>query len=127
MLLISIMTDETKTENPKDETLEKLERMLEALPENSKQPIRDLINKRKVELGLMKSGLPPAGYKLKKRAKKAPPVKPSRATMKSLGNIAKGVGKVPEIKGGVSQDIDVKDEPLKKERKLTEESDSYKY
>jgi hypothetical protein len=27
----------------------------------------------------------------------------------------------------VSQDIDVKDEPLKKERKITEESDSYKY
>lgn len=122
-----MMTDEIATENPKDETLEKLERMLENMPENSRQPIRDLINKRKVELGLMKSGLPPAGYKLKKRAKKAIPVKPSRKTVESLSKIAKGVGKVPEIKGEVRQDIDVKDEPLKKERKLTEESDSYKY
>jgi len=121
------MTDETTIENPKDEMLEKLERMLGTLPENSRQPIRDLINKRKIELGLMKSGLPTAGYKLKKRAKKAVPVKPSRATMKSLGNIAKSVGKITEIKGEVSQDIDVKDEPLKKDRKLTEEADSYKY
>lgn len=121
------MTDETTTDNPKDEMLEKLERMLGTLPENSRQQIRDLINKRKVELGLIKSGLPPAGYKLKKRAKKAVPVKPSKKTVESLSKIAKGVGKVREIRGEVSQDIDVKDEPLKKERKLTEESDSYKY
>lgn len=121
------MTDETTNDNPKDEMLEKLERMLGTLPENSRQQIRDLINKRKVELGLIKSGLPPAGYKLKKRAKKAVPVKPSKKTVESLSKIAKGVGKVQEIRGEVSQDIDVKDEPLKKERKLTEESDSYKY
>lgn len=121
------MTDEITTDNPKDETLQKLESMLENLPENSRQPIRDLINKRKVELGLMKSGLLPAGYKLKKRAKKAVPVKPSKKTVASLSKIAKGVGKVLEMKGEVSQDIDVKDEPLKKDRKLTEESDSYKY
>ncbi|VVB88527.1 Uncharacterised protein [uncultured archaeon] len=121
------MTDEATTENKKDEMLEKLERILETTPENSKQPIRNLINKRKVELGLMKSELLVAGYKLKKSARKAVPRKPSKATMKSLTQIAKGVGRVSEKKDEVSVDIDVKDEPLKKERKITEENDSYKY
>lgn len=120
------MTDET-TENKKDEMLEKLERILETTPENSKQPIRNLIDKRKVELGLKKSELLVAGYKLKRSARKAPPRKPSKATMKSLTQIARGVGKVSERNEEVSVDIDVKDEPLKKERKLTEEIDSYKY
>ncbi|GFO95957.1 hypothetical protein ig2599ANME_0139 [groundwater metagenome] len=123
------MTDETLTENPsvKDEMLEKLEQMLESMPENARQPILDLINKRKVELGLMKSGLPTAGYRLRKTEKKAAPRKPSKETVKSLSKIAMGVGKVREPKDDVSRDIDVKDEPLKKERKITEESDSYKY
>ncbi len=121
------MTDEKTTEKPKDEMLEKLERMLETLPENSRQPILNLINKRKVELGLMKSGLPPAGYKLKKSEKKAIPKKPSKATMKSLSNIAKSIGTIRETKEENIHDIDVKEEPLKKERKMTEETDSYKY
>lgn len=123
------MTEETKPENllPKDATLEKLEKMLEGMPENARQPIRDLINKRKVELGIMKSGLPQAGYRLRKTEKKAPPRKPSKETVMSLNKIAKSVGKIREPVDEVSQDIDVKDEPLKKERKITEESDSYKY
>jgi len=123
------MTEETIIENPspKDAMLEKLEQMLESMPENARQPIRDLINKRKVELGLMKSGLPSAGYRLRKTEKKAPPRKPSKETVKSLNKIAKSVGKVMEPVDEVSQDIDIKDEPLKKERKITEESDSYKY
>ena len=123
------MTEETKPENlpPKDPTLEKLEKMLESMPESARQPIRDLINKRKVELGLMKSGLPQAGYRLRKKEKKAPPRKPSKETVESLSKIAEGVGKIREPVIVMSQDIDVKDEPLKKERKITEESDSYKY
>ncbi len=123
------MTDETLTEIPpvKDEVLEKLEKMLESMPENARPPIRDLINKRKVELGLMKSGLPMAGYRLRKTEKKAPPRKPSKETVKSLNKIAKGVGKIMEQEDEVNQDIDVKDEPLKKDRKISEESDSYKY
>ncbi len=123
------MTEETIPENlpPKDATLEKLEKMLESMPENARQPIRDLISKRKVELGLMKSGLPQAGYRLRKTEKKAPPRKPSKETVKSLNKIAKSVGKIREHDDEVSQDIDVKDEPLKKERKITEEPDSYKY
>ena len=123
------MTEETIPENltPKDATLEKLEKMLESMPESARQPIRDLINKRKVELGLMKSGLPQAGYRLRKKEKKAPPKKPSKETVKSLNKIAKGMGKIREPGDETSQDIDVKDEPLKKERKISEESDSYKY
>ncbi len=121
------MTDETTIDKPKDEMLEKLEHMLETLPENSRQPIMNLINKRKIELGLMKSGLPPAGYKLKKPGKKVVPKKPSKSTMESLSNIAKGVGTIRETKQEDIHDIDVKEEPLKKERKLTEELDSYKY
>jgi hypothetical protein len=123
------MTEETTPENPspKDAMLEKLEQMLESMPENARQPIRDLINKRKVELGLMKSGLPNAGYRLRKKEKKAALKKPSKETVKSLNKIARSVGKVREPLVEVSQDIDIKDEPLKKERKITEESDSYKY
>jgi hypothetical protein len=123
------MTDETLTEIPpvKDEVLEKLEKMLESMPENARQPIRDLINKRKVELGLVKSGLPMAGYRLRKTENKVLARKPSKETVKSLNKIAKGVGKVKEPEDKVRPDIDVKDEPLKKDRKLTEESDSYKY
>lgn len=123
------MTDETLTEIPpvKDEVLEKLEKMLECMPENARPPIRDLINKRKVELGLLKSGLPMAGYRLRKTEKKAPPRKPSKETVKSLNKIARGVGKIVEQEDEVNQDIDVKDEPLKKDRILTEQSDSYKY
>ena len=123
------MTDETLTEIPpvKDEVLEKLEKMLESMPESARPPIRDLINKRKVELGLMKSGLPMAGYRLRKTEKKANPRKPSKETVNSLNKIAKGVGKIMEQENEVNQDIDVKDEPLKKDRILTEDSDSYKY
>jgi hypothetical protein len=123
------MTEETTIENPspRDAMLEKLEQMLESMPEDARQPIRDLINKRKVELGLMKSELPSAGYRLRKTEKKVPPRKPSKETVKSLNKIARSVGKVREPGDEVSKDIDIKDEPLKKERKITEESDSYKY
>ncbi len=123
------MTDEKVMDNPppKDEVLTRLERMLESMPENSKQPIRNLINKRKVELGLMKSELPAAGYLLKKPRKKAEPRKPSKETKESLGNIARNIGKIKEGKEIIPKEIDVKDEPLKKERKINEETDSYKY
>ncbi len=123
------MTDEKVPDNPtqKDKVLENLERMMESMPENSRQPIRNLINRRKVELGLMESGLPPAGYKLKKPKKKEPPKRPSKETIEALGKIARGVGKIRETKEEALKDIDVKDEPLKKERKIEEETDSYKY
>ncbi len=123
------MTDEQITENPpvKDEMLEKLEQMLKNMPDRSRQPILDLINKRKVELGLMKSGLPAAGYRLRKAGKKAAPKRPSKETVASLGKIARSVGKVREQAEEVHLNIDVKDEPLRKERKITEETDSYKY
>ena len=123
------MTDDKLPDNPpqKDSVLANLERMLESMPENSRQPILNLINKRKVELGLMASGLPPAGYKLKKPKKREPPKKPSKEKIEALGKIAKGVGKILETKEEVHKDIDVKDEPLRKERKIEEETDSYKY
>ncbi len=123
------MTDEKIPDNSpqKDEVLTQLERMLESMPENSKQPIRNLINKRKVEIGLMKSELPAAGYILKKPRKRAEPKKPSKETKESLGNIARNVGKIKEGKEIIPKEIDVKDEPLKKERKIKEEIDSYKY
>ncbi len=123
------MTEETKPENlpPKDATLEKLEKMLESIPENARKPIRDLINKRKVELGIMKSGLPRAGYRLRKKGKKTSPKNPSKETLKSLSKIAEGVGTVRERGEEVSKDIDVKDQPLKIDRKITEDPDSYKY
>jgi hypothetical protein len=113
------------TDGQKDKVLEKLEHMLESLPEKSRQPILDLINKRKVELGIKKSELLPAGYKLK-RAKPKP--RPQTIESKeSLRKIAMGVGLIPEIKQQILQDLDVKDEPLKKEKKTIEEADSYKY
>ena len=37
------------------------------------------------------------------------------------------VGKIKETKGIVLQDIDVKEEPLKKDRKIQEDANSYKY
>jgi hypothetical protein len=64
-------TTNKQPEKQKDESLENLERMLEKLPENARKPILDLINKRKVELGLLKSELKPLGYKLKKGRSKA--------------------------------------------------------
>lgn len=113
------------TDEQKDKVLEKLERMLESLPEKSRQPILDLINKRKVELGLKKSELLPAGYKLK-RAKPKP--RPQTTESKnSLRKIAMGVGLVHETKQPLLHDLDVKEEPLKKEKKTIEEADSYKY
>jgi hypothetical protein len=120
------MTEE-KIPPQKDSVLANLERMLESMPENSKQPIRNLINKRKVELGLMKSELLPAGYKLKKLRKKEPPRKPSKETIEALSKIAKGIGKIKETTVEAQKDIDLKEEPLKKERKIEEEADSYKY
>jgi hypothetical protein len=122
-----MMTD-TKTENIiEDEVLVRLERMLESMPENSRQPIRKLIKKRKVELGLMESDLLPAGYQLKKARTKPVQKKASKDTLESLNKIARGIGKIKETNKEIHPDIDVKDEPLKKERKIEEETDSYKY
>ncbi len=123
------MTEEKSPEIPekKDEILAQLERMMESIPENSRQPIRNLIKKRKVELGLMVSDLPPAGYILKKPRKKVEPKQVSRETKNALSKIAQSVGKIKETKGIVSQDIDVKEEPLKKDRKIQEDANSYKY
>ncbi len=109
----------------KDATLAKLERMLESMSEKSRQPILDLIHKRKVELGLLKSELPPAGYKLKKTKARAKPT-PTPQQKNSIRNRAMNIGKVAETKETV-QHLDVKDEPLKKEKKPLEEVDSYKY
>lgn len=113
------------TDRQKDKILEKLERMLESLPEKSKAPVLDLIHKRKVELGLQKSELPPAGYRLRKGKPKPKPQ--TKESKESLRKIAMGVGLIPEIKQPNLQDLDVKDEPLKKEKKAVEEADSYKY
>ncbi len=120
------MENDNKDKQPeKDKSLENLERMLEKLPENARKPILDLINKRKVELGLLKSELKPAGYILKKgRAKPKPQTKESK---ESLRKIAENVGKVKEINETNVRDVDVKDEPLKKDKKPIEEVDSYKY
>jgi hypothetical protein len=124
------MDNDTTNKEPemqpeKDKSLENLERMLEKLPENARKPILDLINKRKVELGLLKSELKPLGYKLKKgRAKPKPQTKES---MESLRKIAGNIGRVKEIQKTDFHDVDVKDEPLKKEKKALEEVDSYKY
>ncbi len=117
---------EKENEKEKDKVLADLERMLETMPENSRQPILELINKRKVELGLQKSGLPPAGYKLKKsRKREKPPL--TKETRDSLHEIAVNVGRVSETNQTSSSDIDFKDEPLKKDKKAIEEIDSYKY
>ena len=122
------MTEEKSPETEKqDEMLTQLERMMESMPENSRQPIRNLIKKRKVELGLMVSDLPPAGYMLKKPRKKAEPKQVSKETKNALSKIAQSVGKIKETKGIISQDIDVKEEPLKKDRKILEDANSYKY
>jgi len=118
------MDNDTK-EPKKDESLENLERMLEKLPEGGRKPILDLINKRKVELGLMKSELKPAGYILKKgRAKPKPQTMESKD---SLRKIAQGIGRVKEKENISPHDIDMKDAPLKKDKKTLEEVDSYKY
>ncbi len=120
------MESENKTiEPPKDAVLERLEQMLKTMPEASRQPILDLINRRKVELGLMKSGLPPAGYKLKKSKTKSMPV--SKEKKDSLRKIAKTVGTVKETEEANPHDIDIKNEPLKKDKKVIEETDSYKH
>ncbi len=129
------MENETKIEPEKDALLAKLERMMENAPENSRQPLIELINKRKVELGLLKSELLPAGYKLKKRGTRAKPAPQAKAgkpepkqSKESLRKIAMGVGRITETKEAIiPHDIDVKDEPLKKDKKPMEEADSYKY
>jgi hypothetical protein len=114
-------------EEKKDVSLENLERMLEKLPENARKPILDLINKRKVELGLMKSGLKPAGYILKKQRVKTIPKAQTKESMESLRKIAQGIGRIKEKEEISPHDIDMKDEPLKKDKKTLEEVDSYKY
>jgi|GEM_PF-18496 len=112
-----------KKEN-EDSVLARLERMLKNTPESSRQPIMNLINKRKVELGLLSSDLPVAGYKLEKKAKPRP--KREKKSKDSLRKIAMSVGRITEVKE-TPHDIDVKDEPLKKDKKIIEEADSYKY
>lgn len=124
----SHMENEIKTTEPeKDKVLATLERMMESQPEKSRQPILELINRRKVELGLLKSELPPAGYKLKKPGTRAKPKPKTKESRDSLRKIALGVGRIQETKEAVPHDIDVKDEPLKKDKKPIEEPDSYKY
>lgn len=122
------MDNDNKDKQPeKDQSLENLERMLEKLPENARKPILDLINKRKVELGLLKSELKPAGYILKKRRPKPKPKPQTKESKESLRKIAENVGRVKEINETNFHDVDVKDEPLKKDKKPIEEVDSYKY
>jgi phosphoribosylamine--glycine ligase len=111
----------------KDAMLAKLEHMLANMSENSRQPILELIRRRKVELGLLKSELPPAGYKLKKSRTRAKPRPQPKESEDSLRKIAMNVGRVQETKETIPHDIDVKDEPLKKDKKPVEEVDSYKY
>ena len=111
----------------KDKSLENLERMLEKLPENARKPILDLINKRKVELGLLKSELKPLGYKLKKGKAKPKPKPQTKECMESLRKIAGNIGRVKETQKTDFHDVDVKDQPLKNEKKALEEVDSYKY
>ena len=134
------MENENKTvETKKDGTLAKLEDMLKTIPEGSRQPIINLINKRKVELGLMESGLPPAGYKLKKSRNKSRIVpkenkekeskeKDSKEneSKASLRKIAMAVGVVKETEA-IPRDIDIKNGSLKKDKRVIEEADSYKY
>ncbi|PWB51874.1 MAG: hypothetical protein C3F06_09420 [Candidatus Methanoperedenaceae archaeon] len=120
-------TTNKQLEKQKDKSLENLERMLEKLPENARKPILDLINKRKVELGLLKSELKPLGYKLKKGNVKPKPKPQTKQSMESLRKIAGNIGRVKEPVETNFHDVDVKDEPLKKEKKAIEEVDSYKY
>ncbi|MGB8216885.1 MAG: hypothetical protein WCE94_06240 [Candidatus Methanoperedens sp.] len=122
------MDNDNKDKQPeKDKSLENLERMLEKLPENARKPILDLINKRKVELGLLKSELKPAGYILKKGRAKPKPRPQTKESKESLRKIAENIGRVKEINETNFHDVDVKDEPLKKDKKPIEEVDSYKY
>ncbi len=122
------MVNEIKTnELEKDESLENLERMLEKLPEGARKPILDLIKKRKIELGLIKSESKPAGYILKKQRVKPKPNLPTKESMESLRKIAQGIGRIKEKEEILPHDIDMKDEPLKKFKKALEEVDSYKY
>jgi len=118
-------TEIKNTDTEKDEMLAKLENMLKNLPEGSRQPIINLISKRKVELGMKKSELPPAGYKLKKskaRSRQVPAEK-----KESLQKIARTVGIVKETDDKRPTDIDIKNEPLRKDKKILEETDSFKY
>ncbi len=116
------MENENKNIEPaKDDVLTKLEQMLGTMPEGSRQPILDLINKRKVELGLLKSELPHAGYRLKKTKMKPKPVTKERKD--SLKKIAAAVGTITETKEVIPSDIDIKNEPLKKDTKMVEEID----
>jgi len=120
-------TTNKQLEKQKDKSLENLERMLEKLPENARNPILDLINKRKVELGLLKSELKPLGYKLKKGNAKPKPKPQTKQSMEYLRKIAENIGRIKEKDETDFHDVDVKDEPLKKEKKAIEEVDSYKY
>ena len=127
----------TETEPEKDAILSRFEDMLLKLPENKRQPIIDLINRRKVELGLLQSELPHAGYRLKNKHPKdtnavpIPRKKPKkpipRKNKDALRKIAQTVGRITETENVIAHDIDIKDEPLKKDKKVLEESDSYKY
>ncbi len=122
------MENDNKDKQPeKDKSLENLERMLENLPENARKPILDLINKRKVELGLLKSELKPAGYILKKGRAKPKPKPQTKESKESHRKIAENVGRIKEINETNFHDVDLKDEPLKKDKKPIEEVDSYKY
>jgi len=124
IVAVNTMDNENNTIE-KDAALLNLERMLEKMPEKSRQPIIDLINKRKVELGLMKSELKPMGYKLRTNKRKPkPPL--SKEKKEEIQKIAAGVGRVAGTKQVISN-IDMKDEPLKKDKKAIEEADSYKY
>jgi hypothetical protein len=47
--------------------------------------------------------------------------------MESLHRIAQGIGRIKEKEEILPHDIDMKEEPLKKDKKALEEVDSYKY
>jgi hypothetical protein len=47
--------------------------------------------------------------------------------MESLRKIAQGIGRIKEKEAISPHDMDMKDEPLKKDKKALEEIDSYKY
>ena len=110
-------TTNKQPEKQKDKSLENLERMLEKLPENARKPILDLIT----------TELKPLGYKLKKGRAKPKPKLQTRENMESLRKIAENIGRVKEPTETNFHDVDVKDEPLKKEKKAIEEVDSYRY
>lgn len=132
------MDNEISIKQPeKDKSLDNLERMLEKLPENAKKPILDLIHKRKVELGLLKSELKPAGYILKKgkeskqkqkleqkREKKIE--KKTEKNLDSLRKIAQNIGTIKEKEKDDFHDVDFIDES-QKVKKPPKDVDSYKY